>query len=61
MALFNIVVGHFTTSALTESLSSTPPLSKEGIEAAAHLYGQLVEALLQEAPTSPEPKEDTSP
>ena len=61
MALFNIVVGHFTTSALTESLSSTPPLSEEGIEAAAHLYGQLVEALLQEAPTSPEPKEDTSP
>lgn len=56
MALFNIVVGHFTTSALTESLSPTPPLSDEGIEAAALLYGQLVEALLQEAPTSPETK-----
>lgn len=57
MALFNIVVGHFTTSALTESLSPTPPLSEAGIEAAADLYGQLVEALLQEAPTSPKPNE----
>lgn len=56
MALFNVVVGHFTTSALTESLSPTPPLSEEGIEAAALLYGRLVEALLQETPTSPEPK-----
>jgi len=61
MALFNIVVGHFTTSALTENLSSVPPLSEEGLEAAADLYGQLVEALLQEAPTPPEHKEDTSP
>ena len=56
MAFFNIVVGHFTTSALTQSLSPTPPLSQEGIEAAAHLYGQLVEALLQDAPTSPQTK-----
>ena len=57
MALFNIVVGHFTTSALTESLSPNPPLSKEGIHAAADLYGQIVEALLQDRPPSPQTNE----
>lgn len=58
LALFNIVVGHFTTSALTESLSPDPARTQEGTAAAAQVYGQLVETLLQEAPPPPKRNED---
>ena len=58
LAFFNIVVGHFTTSALTESWTPTPPRSKEGTVAAARFYGQLVETLLHHAPLLPQTDED---
>lgn len=58
LAFFNIVVGHFTTSALTENLTSYAPLSEEGTQAAAHFYGQLVEALLHRPHLPPAPSEE---
>ena len=58
LAFFNIVVGHFTTSALTESLTPIPPLSKQGTLAAAQFYGQLVEVLLHDAPLLQNSTED---
>ncbi|MDE0884439.1 MAG: TetR/AcrR family transcriptional regulator [Myxococcota bacterium] len=47
VTFFNIVVGHFTTASLTESLMGNNPLSAEGLAESSKFYGELFASLIE--------------
>jgi len=48
LAFFNIVVGHFTTASLTENLTGSDPLSRQGIADSSAFYGEIFAALIHQ-------------